>query len=161
MKNRFLKVVTLLPALLLAACSMATTTTEAPKVTPPNLPEKDKATVIGRAVDEGTQAPLANTIIRLAEVYGSGDDGAYVLDSYFSPGATTDANGYFIMENIPPIGYVVVVGDVFDVYKIVQTEEGKPKVWSTQAGEVLDVGTIATSLEIGSTAAPATITPTP
>jgi hypothetical protein len=153
MKNRFLRTLTLLPAFLLAACSMGTTT-EAPKVTPPNLPEKEKATVIGRAVDEGTQAPLANTIIRLAEVYGSGDDGAYVLDSYFSPGATTDANGYFIMENIPPIGYVVVVGDVFDVYKIVQTEEGKPKVWSTQAGEVLDVGTLAVSLKVESAATP-------
>jgi hypothetical protein len=167
MKHRLLPILILLPVLILAACSLTTSATEAPKVAPPNPteteapavtppspPEKDKATVIGRAVDKDTQAPLANTIIRLAEVYGEGQDGAYVLDAYFSPGATTDANGYFIMENVPAIGYVVVVGDVFDVYKVIQTEKGTPKVWTTTPGEVLDLGTLPVSLKVELEATP-------
>ena len=167
MKHRLLPILILLPALFLAACSLTSsatealkvtppnpTETEAPAITPPSPPEKDKATVIGQVWIRIPSKPLSNTLVKLAEVYGEGQDGAYVLDAYFSPGATTDADGYFIMENIPAIGYVVVVGDVFDVYKVVQTEKGTPKVWTTMPGEVLDLGTLPVSLKVESEATP-------
>lgn len=154
MKHRSLRWFSYLPVLILAACTLSSPTTEVPRVTPPNPPEADKATVVGRVVDADTNEPLSSTLIKLAEVYGEGDEGAYVLDTYFSPGATTDENGYFIMENVPAIGYVVVVGDVFYIYSIIQTEEGKPKVWKTSPGEVLDLGTLLVSLQTESVATP-------
>ena len=142
MKRTYLAIVVIL--LLLAACGPAAETatqdTE-PAPTAPAAPEQGKATVVGRALSLLTGEPLGNTMVRLAEVVRQGDQAAFVLDAAFSPGATTDAQGYFIMENILPMEYVIVVGNVeiYQGYQIIQDETGRAKPVEIPADEITDL----------------------
>jgi hypothetical protein len=132
----------ILPLLLLVIAAACQARQQGPS---PAKPETGKATVVGRVMAQSTGRPMVDTVIRLAEVYreeAGKEEGAYVLDGAFSPGAITDAEGYFVMENIEPIDYVLVVGDVFSVYKVVPAASGKPRVWQTKAGEVTDFGVV-------------------
>lgn len=130
--------------LLLAACSPTaeTSTPETnPLPTPPANPAQGKATVVGRALSLLTGEPLGNTMVRLAEVVRQGDQAAFVLDAAFSPGATTDAQGYFIMANIAPMEYVIVVGniEIYQGYQIIQDETGRAKPVEIKADQVTDL----------------------
>ena len=133
--------------LMLSACSLAGRNSQLTAVTPPAPPQEGMATVVGRCLSEKTGEPLPNTLVRLAEVVRSGDEGAYVLDQAFSPGAVTDEKGYFIFENIKAMEYVVVVGDINFDYKIIENEEKKPRVWNALAGQILDIGVLKVDLE--------------
>jgi hypothetical protein len=104
------------------------------------------ATVIGRVLSETSGEPLSDTIVRLAEVVREGGDGAYILDVAFSPGTDSDDEGFFIFENVDALEYVIVVGDVYEIYKIVVNEEGKAKTWVTVEDQVLDVGELIIDL---------------
>ena len=142
MKRTYLMLLVIL--LLLAACSPTTETTTPttePLPTAPANPEQGKATVVGRALSLLTGEPLGNTMVRLAEVVRQGDQAAFVLDAAFSPGATTDAQGYFTMENILPMEYVIVVGniEVYQGYEIIQDETGLAKPVEIKADEVTDL----------------------
>ena len=117
-----------------------------PKTTPPVSPQKGMATVIGRVVSEGDNKPITDTIVRMAEVVRQGGEGAYVLDIAQSPGTRSDQNGYFIFENVNPQEYVIIIGDVYDVYKVVSGDDQKPIAWATAADQILDVGTLSVDL---------------
>lgn len=153
-KNAVKFVCILLLFIFLNACSSqissnsSTTPTQPPTVTFPT-PEADKAVFAGRVVDmSGT--PIANLQLRLAEVYRSEDessDGAYILDTAFSPGAISDENGYFIFSDIEPMEYVLVLGNPEKVYEIITDESGKAKVWGTEMNQVLDIGELKTSFD--------------
>lgn len=109
--------------------------------TPSVTAKAGSATVKGRVLDQKTKQPLVNTIVRLADVYKQADgQGAYVLDAAFSPGTRTDSQGYFEFTNVDAKTYVIIVGDVYDVYKVVQNSSGTPKTWNTTADQVLDAG---------------------
>ncbi|MFZ3069769.1 MAG: hypothetical protein WA110_01420 [Anaerolineaceae bacterium] len=125
--------------ILLSACTQPTAT---PMAYPTPLPEN--TTVVGRVVNTSDE-PYAELTIRLAEVYYSDEDpteGAYVLDTAFSPSAVTDQDGNFIFENITVMDYVLVLGNPDSAYKIIEDDNAKAKVWKTEAGKVLDVGEI-------------------
>lgn len=108
-------------------------------------PETGKAIIIGRVLDLNGNS-LKGTTIRLAEVYResqASENGAFVLDTAFSPGAVTDENGFFTVLNISPGEYVLVVGDVENNnYTIVAQENGQPRVWRVSADQILDMGTL-------------------
>jgi len=147
-KNYFSQILlfSLFCLVLLAACSSVTTSTPTLTPTPTLLaPAADKTTVMGRVVNTSGE-PYKDLIVRLAEVYYATDDpnkGAYVLDTAFSPGGITDQDGYFIIPDIKPMDYVLVLGSPDAAYKIVENEEGKAKVWHTEAGKILDMGEIS------------------
>lgn len=137
---------------ILSACASQTSSPEpeVPTTDPqvPNFPtpESEKASFAGRVVDTNGK-PISNLQLRLAEVYRSEDsspDGAYVLDTAFSPGAISNENGYFIFSNIEPMEYVLVLGNPESVYEIVLNQMGKAKVWQTKANQVLDIGELIT-----------------
>lgn len=131
--------------LLAASCSVPEAGVK-PKVV---KPDGDKSTVTGRVVDADSGQPV-DTIVRLAQVYRQEDSpGAYVLDEGNSPGTFTDADGYFIIENVPPIEYVIVIGytDVYLGYEVIPTADGKPKVFQFEAGQILDVGEVTVTLD--------------
>ncbi len=146
-KNYFgrLFLLSLFCLILLAACSEIESPTATLMPTPTYAaPSADKTTVIGRVVNTSGQ-PYQNLTVRLAEVYYATDDptqGAYVLDAAFSPGGITDQDGYFIIPDIKPMDYVLVLGSPDAAYKIIENEEGKAKVWHTEAGKILDMGEI-------------------
>ena len=147
-KNYFgrISLLTFFCLILLAACSGIESPTAILTPTPTYAaPSADKTTVIGRVVNTSGE-PYKELIVRLAEVYYATDDpnqGAYVLDTAFSPGGITDQDGYFIIPDIKPMDYVLVLGSSDAAYKIVENEEGKAKVWHTEAGKILDMGEIS------------------
>lgn len=106
-------------------------------------PEIGKSALSGYLLNS-KGAPLKNTTVRLAEVYREGEnseEGAYILDTAFSPGTITDESGFFFFKNIEPIEYVIVIGDIENnSYKIISQENGRPKVWQAIDGKIIDCG---------------------
>ena len=132
--------------LLITACSSNTQEMNNPLVTPPAKPEEGMATVTGRIISESSGLPLSDTIVRLAEVVRQEDEGAYVLDVAFSPGTDSDGEGFFIFENVDALEYVIVVGDVYEEYKVMADEDGKARTWITIKDEILNVGELIIDL---------------
>jgi hypothetical protein len=147
MRKIYLAILGLILSGFMASCAAGGI--NSPAVTPPVNPEKGKATVTGRVISSIDGSPYVNTLVRLAEVYREGDRGAYALDQAFSPGAKTDANGFFIFENITAREYVLVIGDVMKDYKIYPDNQGKPQVWNAEPDKVLNMGLIKTDLVRG------------
>jgi hypothetical protein len=105
-----------------------------------------KGSMVGRLVSN-TQGgkPLANTVIRLAEIYYNADKSAsnWVLSGGTSPGVDTDADGYFTFNNIDAREYVMIIGDFNDQYSIMTQADGKHAIiYTIQPGKVLDVQTV-------------------
>ncbi|MHA2401583.1 MAG: hypothetical protein ACXADH_01210 [Candidatus Kariarchaeaceae archaeon] len=146
MKNILYFLIFSFVSLITVACTSVTQSTDEAMVTPPASPDPGMTSVTGQVVSINSDLPIANTIIRLAQVVREGDEGAYVLDVAFSPGAMSDENGYFIFENITAQEYVIVVGDVYDQYKIIVDDEGKAKTWAALENQVLDVGLLLVDL---------------
>jgi hypothetical protein len=84
--------------------------------------------------------------VRLAEVARQGDEGAFVLDTAFSPGDITDDTGHFRFDNVDAKEYVIVVGDVYSVYKIIAEPSGQARVWKAEPDQILDVGELRVDL---------------
>lgn len=130
--------------LLLAGIIVITSCTSNLSVSLPT-PEIGKSNLTGYLVDD-QGIPLKNTTIRLAEVYRqseNSENGAYLLDTAFSPGTVSDENGFFFFQNIEPKEYVIVIGDVENNnYEIISQQNGLPKVWVVIANQVIDIGTI-------------------
>jgi uncharacterized membrane protein len=114
----------------------------------PPTPETGMATIVGQIISMDTDKPLGNTVVRLAEVYYEGDEGAYVLDTAFSPGDITNAEGYFVFPSTKAGDYVIVVGDIekYGEYEIIAESSGKAKVWKAKANEITDVGKLIVNL---------------
>jgi hypothetical protein len=117
--------------------------------TPPDQPKTGKATVTGQVFSHKTSTPLINTVVRLAEVHRQGDEGAYLLDTAFSPGDITDEQGYFVFENIEPGEYVMVVGNVeaYNEYVIIPEPSGLPLVYNIEVDKIQDIGELIVDLE--------------
>jgi len=109
-------------------------------------PGAGKATVVGQVFDETSQEPMVNVTIRLAEVYREGGEGAYVLDTAFSPGTYSGDNGVYILQDVPAGEYVLIIGDVMDIYKIIPDEENHPKTWDVPEGQIVNFGQIFVDL---------------
>ncbi len=110
-------------------------------------PASGKAIVTGRVLDPAGQ-PYKNTPVRLAAIYRQGDQGqgAFVLDLASSPGAFSDQNGYFVIEDVSPNEYTIVVGDPDKKYRITADDKGQAKTWKAESGKILDVGTLTLDL---------------
>ena len=132
--------------LIIAACTSNTQEVNNPLVTPPAPPESGMATVTGRVISENTGLPLSDTIVRLAEVVRQDEEAAYVLDVAFSPGTDSDGEGFFIFENVDPLEYVIVVGDVYEIYKVMADEDGKAKTWISFEDQILNIGELIVDL---------------
>jgi hypothetical protein len=136
--------------LFLAACQGAPGPAASPELesAPPSVPAPadGKTTVAGRVISEETKQPMVGVPVRLAEVYREGESGAFILDGAFSPGARTDDQGYFIISDVDVFEYVIVVGDVENLYMIIQNSQGTAKVWETFEGQILETGILEVTL---------------
>lgn len=134
--------------LFLSACT-SKESTEVPATSPTlSPPSEGLSSVTGQVIHEETQEPFIDTIVRLAEVVRTeeGED-VFVLDQAFSPGAKTDETGIFVFEDVDPMEYVIVVGDVTGIYEVIPGDDGKPKVFNATPDEILDVGSLLVRLE--------------
>lgn len=141
--------VLLLAILILTACSPAVATTPAPTIPTELLtdkPENGKATLVGKVISIIDGTPMQNTVVRLAEVYRQGEEGAFVLDGAYSPGDITDEQGRFSIQNVDVKEYVIVVGDVYDKYQIIADQDDNAKIFQAIQDEVLDVGELEVDL---------------
>ena len=153
--NRKLITFSLLFLLFLSSCKKGLPSTINPEVlptrTPPPAPEAGKATTIGQ-VKHQDGSPFSGVIVRLANVArdAQGKGGAYILEIARSPSTYSDTSGYFIIQNIAPGEYVVVIGDVEipQLYEVIQEANGDAKVWNFAADQVTDVGVFTVSITI-------------
>jgi len=86
----------------------------------------------------------------LAEVVRNAEDpnnAAFVLSDSTSPSALTDAEGYFVFTDIPPVEYVLIIGDIYGKYKAILGEDTVTRVFAPTADQVLDVGDIKVDLD--------------
>ena len=114
-----------------------------------STPSSKMTKICGRIVTKDG-APVENIPVMFAEVnYGdSNEDGAFVLNTAFSPSALTDLEGNFCTTDIAISDYVLVIGNPEDNYEIYPTEDNKAKIWSPTAGQILDLGEIVTNLNL-------------
>lgn len=128
---------------------ITTTTTSLlrePTVPSPPQPQGGKATLFGRVVSRREGTPISGVAVRLAEVYRQEGEGVFVLDDAFSPGSTTDEYGRFIIENVEPKEYVIVVGDARTQYDIISKPSGQVRVWEICPGQIFDAGELEVEL---------------
>ena len=116
-----------------------------PDATAIQNPEAGKAIVTGKVSSTAVEI-LPSTAVWLAEVVRQGDQGVYVLDSASSPGIYTDENSVFVIANINPGEYVIVVGDPEGQYEIVTDSSGIAKVWNIPPDQIYDVGDLKVAL---------------
>jgi hypothetical protein len=123
-------------ALLLAACQAdEDATTPVPTLAP------GKATVIGRVVADETSQPIPRRPVWLSEVVRQGDQAIFVLNTISSRSSPTDRQGRFVIANVDPKEYVIVVGDPHsNDYAIISEAPDTARVWKLEADKILDVG---------------------
>ena len=139
----------LIAILIITACSQVVVNISTPTSSAEPLrakPENGKATVVGKVISLIDGTPMPDTVVRLAEVYREGDEGAFVLDGAYSPGAITDEQGKFAIENVDVKEYVIVVGDVYDKYQIIADPDDNAKIYQAIKDEILDVGELEVDL---------------
>ncbi len=109
-----------------------------------------ESVIAGRVVSlvNGKRQPLPDTVVRLANIYWNEDksEGAFVVEGATSPSDITDENGFFAFTGLKPGEYVIVVGDLIGKNVIISEPSGKAKIWTTEGGKVLDVGTLEVDL---------------
>jgi hypothetical protein len=114
-------------------------------------PSNDMGMVIGRAISISTTLPMTQTTVYLAEVFrdpAGGEEGAFVLNSAASPGAITDNEGNFFHTNVKPGEYVLVVGDPYFEYEVIENPDTQEaQTYFVEAGQVTQVGDLQVPLE--------------
>lgn len=116
-----------------------------PHLSPIPTSEAGKVTVVGRVISLSNQ-PVSQTPVWLAEVVRQGEKGVYVLDSRASPSAYTNEMGVFIIPNVNPGEYVIVVGNPEGLYEIITGPSGKARVWNILSDRVFEIGELRVSL---------------
>jgi hypothetical protein len=116
---------------------------------PVPTPQSGMVTVTGHVILSETNEPIANIPVSLAEVYRNAENqGAFAYDSAASPTTLTDSRGRFILANVEPKEYVIVVGNVeVNKYEILADETGDARVWQTPADEIFDTGEIQVDID--------------
>ena len=127
------------------ACGKQSVVTKSSTPSPIQKPKAGKAMVTGKVISTYTTQPL-ETSVWLAEVHRQGDQAVYVLDAVSSPGIHTDENGTFVLANIAPQEYVILIGDPEGQNEVVVDSTGKAKVWNIPADQIFDTGELKVKL---------------
>ncbi|WP_298819162.1 carboxypeptidase regulatory-like domain-containing protein [Chloroflexus sp.] len=140
----------LLALVSLIACS---TTQSVPTSTTPNVviptPTSGEAVVFGRVLSSITGQPIYRVRVAFAEVLRNEETAIFVDDTGLSPFAETDLEGRFVVPNLPPKEYVIVVGDPFGLNDVVRDPTtGLPRIWSIEAGKQIDAGDLTVNIGV-------------
>ena len=128
----------------LTACqaSQPLAQTKEPTSVPLPTPMAGKAVMTGQILNVNDDSPYSNIAVRLAQVFRQGEEGAFALDLAHSPGNFSEANGVFVIDNISPGEYLIVVGEPDqNNYVIVQDKDNKPVTFQVEAGMTVEAGT--------------------
>jgi hypothetical protein len=107
-------------------------------------PAAGKTTVVGQILGTGSQTPIKNTPVYLAQVYTdeASKQSAYALNLASSPATISDENGFFTFTDVDPNPYVIIVGDYYGENDVVKESNGDARVYQFTAGEVVDVAVV-------------------
>lgn len=111
-------------------------------------PENGQAVVFGRVLSSITGQPIYRVRVAFAEVYRNEETAIFVDDAAFSPFAETDASGRFVLPNLSPKEYVIVIGDPFGLNDVVRNPDGLPKIWNIEAGQQIDIGDVRVNIGV-------------
>ncbi len=126
--------------LLLTILSLSGCAATAPAMPTPSAPvQAGKALLRGRLLNP-QGVVIANRAVHLAPIYGEGDQLAYVFDAATGIGSVTDANGGFVMVNIPPGRYVFLVVVSEGLTAALLDKAGNEKIWELKADQLQDLG---------------------
>jgi hypothetical protein len=114
-------------------------------------PESGQATVRGMVRAEQVDVPMVQTFVFLAPVTRQDSEAIFVLDTANSPTTTTASDGSFVIQNIMPGEYVIIVGNPHADYEIITDETEHPKVWNFDANQINDVERLVVDLPISPT----------
>lgn len=131
-------------------------------VYPEVTPGTETGILMGRIVSNYNQQPrlMVGTSVRLGTIYWNPSttdgasatptteaDGVFVIEGGSSPGALTDENGIFVIDDLSPGEYVMAVGDLIGIHEFILAEnQDDARVFKVEAGAVLNVGTIEVNL---------------
>jgi hypothetical protein len=104
---------------------------------------------------EGSK-PAAGVIVALAPVLPDAK-GTRTLASYnpvTASRALTDASGHFVITNVRPATYALILDRVIESYMLNKPNSGGDMVFTPQAGQVLDLGKLVYDKLPGSPGAP-------
>jgi hypothetical protein len=107
-----------------------------------------KSAVIGKIIYSSNHEPASNIPIRLGEVYWDDEhkNAAFVLEGATSPGAISVMDGTFIINDVPPSEYVIIIGDITDKYEIIEENPDTAKIYNLIPDKVIDIGIIEVNL---------------
>lgn len=106
----------------------------------------DSGAIVGRILiaREGGDVPVAGLILGLAEVL-RGEDGIARASGYAADTpnkSTTDDGGGFVVNNVPPGTYSLILDAVVTSYQLADPESGDTILVEVQPGEVVDIGVL-------------------
>ncbi len=142
-------VIILLMLISLVACSAPQ-----PASTPVNAftvptPTSGEAVVFGRVLSSISGQPIYRVRVAFAEVLRNEDTAIFVDDAGLSPFAETDQDGRFVVPNLQPKEYVIVVGDPLGPNDVVRDPAtGLPRIWNIQAGQQIDTGDLRVNIGV-------------
>ncbi|MFK7800834.1 MAG: hypothetical protein AB8G95_04310 [Anaerolineae bacterium] len=106
--------------------------------------EAGTASITGSIYSLTYNQPIVGIPVSLSEIIrDESGEGVYVYDPAFSPTTDSLPGGYFVIENVEPGEYVVVVGNVeINTYKIVAEDDGLPKIFDAPADQITELPVI-------------------
>lgn len=111
-------------------------------------PVNGQAVVFGRVLSSITGQPIYRVRVAFAEVLRNEDSAIFVDDAAFSPSVDTDTLGRFVITNLPPKEYVIVIGDPFGPNDVVRNADGLPRIWNIEPGQQLDIGDVKVNIGV-------------
>jgi len=142
--NRFILIL-IFSACTLTACGIQNPLTMLNAPTPVQNPNPGKATVTGKVISTITKKPLKTTVW-LAEVYRHDNEAIYLFDSVNTINVFSDQNGLFVISNVDPKEYVIIVGNPEGKDEVIEDQAGNPKVWKIPAGQIFNTGELKVGL---------------
>jgi hypothetical protein len=108
-------------------------------------PAADSGVVTGRIIVESSGAPLVGVVVYLGEILplDPGEEYLVTLEEQASPHASIDENGRFIITDIPPGDYPIIVWTPMRSQVLADPDGELEFSVSVQAGEVIDIGVFA------------------
>ena len=105
-------------------------------------PDKGMSGIVGKVVNASDVWPGRMIFVFAAEYYGSSTkEGVYILETSLVPKALLDENLIFVLNNISPKEYILLIGPNPEA-SIPIKENGLPKVFEVESDEVLNIGSI-------------------
>jgi hypothetical protein len=128
---------------LLAGCTSNPTEQNTPEVLSIEGPQAGLASVTGKLISiTDNNQPMTTTLVRLARIFGEGEEAIYALNDSESPGTYTDKNGFFEFKDIEPGAYALLFTDENGSYRTILENSDKIITVDATVDEITDMGEI-------------------